>query len=221
VGEERIHIPAAAHTLAGFRAWAKSPECPEKARVSFIDQEIFIDMRPEELESHVYVKVKVDFGVVSVNKKKKLGRFYGDGCLVTNVEAELSTVPDSVFLLWESLKAGRSRLIPREGEAGEYMEIEGTPDWILEVVSNYTLLKDTRILRQKYHRAGIPEFWLVNTRGREIDFQILLCQADDYVISAPRGDWQKSSVFRQKFRLVRERGPLGFWEYTLQSKALR
>lgn len=221
VGRESIHIPATAHTLAGFRAWAKSPDCPEKAQVSFLDREIFIDLSPEELESHVQVKMEIDYVLMSLNKKQKLGRLYGDGCLVTNVEANLSTVPDSVFLLWRSLESGRVRLIPREGEEEEYMEIEGVPDWMLEVVSKYSVPKDTRILRQLYHRAGIPEFWLVNARGREIDFQILLREDADYVLSAPRGDWQKSPLFRQKFRLVRERGRHGLWEYTLQMKSLR
>jgi hypothetical protein len=47
-----ILVPPFAHTLAGFRAWAKSDDFPERGHISFIDQEIIIDMSPEELETH-------------------------------------------------------------------------------------------------------------------------------------------------------------------------
>ena len=47
-----IRIPARAATRAGFRAWALSDEFPERGRFSFINGELFIDMSPEELETH-------------------------------------------------------------------------------------------------------------------------------------------------------------------------
>jgi Uma2 family endonuclease len=37
------------------------------------------------------------------------------------------------------------------------MELEGTPDWVLEVVSQSSVAKDTKWLRESYHKAGIPE----------------------------------------------------------------
>lgn len=118
---------------------------------------------------------------------------------------------------WETLLAGKARLVPREGQPDHYREIEGTPDWVLEVVSDSSVKKDTKLLGAAYHRAGIPEYWIVDARGQKIFFQILLWQEKDYVTAA--GDhegWQNSNVFARGFRLTRQREELGLWEYTLE-----
>jgi Uma2 family endonuclease len=216
-----ILVPPAAHSLAGFRAWAKSEDFPERGRISFIDQEIIIDMSPEELETHNKVKVEVGRALANLNKKRKLGEFYGDRTLVTNVAANLSTEPDATFIRWKTFETERVRVIAREGKAGQYLEVEGTPDWVLEVLSDSSVGKDTRRLRAQYHRAGIPEYWLIDARGADIVFHILARGDSDYVESPGRGGWQRSRVFSQRFRLVRRRGRLNFWEYTLQMKPLR
>jgi Uma2 family endonuclease len=216
-----ILVPPSAHTLAGFRAWAKSDDFPERGRISFIDQEIIIDMSPEELETHNKVKVEVGYALVKLNKKRRLGEFYGDRTLVTNVAANLSTEPDATFIRWKTFETERVRLIAREGEEGQYLEVEGTPDWVLEILSDSSVGKDTRRLRAKYHRAGIPEYWLIDARGADIVFHILARGDSDYVESPGRGGWQRSRVFSRRFRLVRRRGRLNLWECTLQMKPLR
>jgi Uma2 family endonuclease len=219
--EHHVQLPLSALTLDGFRAWAKSEAFPERGRFSFIGQEVFVDMSPEELETHAAVKAEINYGVTKVNKKTKRGKFYPDGTLVTNVEASLSTEPDGTFVIWESLELGRVRLIPREGEQGEYLEIEGTPDWIMEIVSKFSVHKDTKTLREKYHKARIPEYWLINARGEEIDFQILVWQEAGYVARIGKRGWQVSRVFGRQFRLVRKKGRMNLWEYTLQIKPSR
>jgi Uma2 family endonuclease len=219
--EQKILIPATAHTLAGFRTWAKSDQFPDHGHISFINQEIIIDMSPEELETHVIVKMEIARVLLNFNRKKQFGKFYGDGTLVSNELANLSTEPDATFITWETLDAGRVRLIPRTGEKGQYIEVEGTPDWVLEIVSDNSVRKDTVRLRQRYHRAGIPEYWLVDARGEEISFQILLHGDTDYIASLGRNGWQESRVFGRKFRLIRQRDQRGFWDYTLQMKSIR
>ncbi len=219
--EQEVAIPASAHTLAGFRAWAKSDAFPERGRISFLDQEIVIDMSPEELETHAKVKAEVGRVLLNLNRRIKRGEFYPDGTLVTNVEANLSTEPDATFATWESLESGRVRLVPREGTEGQYLELEGSPDWVMEIVSRTSVQKDTRRLREKYHRARIGEYWLIDARGDEILFQILVRGEADYVAQTERGGWQTSVVFGRRFRLVRRRGRLNLWEYTLQVKPLR
>lgn len=218
-GREVI-VPASAHTLDGFRAWAKSSDFPECGRFSFIDQEIIVDMSPEELEKHNKVKGEIGYGVIHLNKKLKLGEFYSDGTLLTNVEAGLSTEPDGTFVTWTSFDTGRIRLIPREGEEGEYIELEGTPDCVMEVVSDSSVHKDTKKLRAQYFRAGIPEYWLIDARGPKIKFQILIRGDTDYVAAPGRAGWQESRLFRRRFRLVRRRNQANRWEYILQVKSL-
>lgn len=210
-----LHIPATAHTLAGFRAWVLSDDFPEHIRVAFIDQEIHLDMSQEELETHNKVKMEVSRVLLNLNREEKRGQFYGDGVLVTNEGAVVSNNPDGIFVLTRSLRSGRVRFVPRTGKAGQYIEIEGIPDWVMEVVSDSSVGKDTQRLRAAYQRAGIREYWLIDARGEDIVFQILYWRKNGYVAAPVQDGWQRSPVFGRRFRLERQRDPLGLWEYTL------
>jgi Uma2 family endonuclease len=217
--DREIHVPASALTLDGFRAWATSDDFPERVRITFIEQELFIDMSPEELETHSKLKATVGTTICVLNNRRDLGEYYPDGSLVTNPAAKLSTEPDGTFVLWESLESGRVRKVPRKDHKGEYMELAGSPDWVMEIVSRSTIRKDTQRLRAKYHRANVTEYWLINAFEEEMTFQILHHEPTGYVPAPQRGSWQYSRVFGRYFRLERQRGRMGFWKYTLRSKA--
>jgi Uma2 family endonuclease len=216
-----LRIPASALTLDGFRAWAKSDDFPERGRISFIYPEVFVDMSPEELQTHGQVKLAITLALGALVQKHDLGQFYPDRTLVTNEAAGLSTEPDSSFVTWEGLESGRVQLIPREEEPEQFLEVQGTPDWVMEIVSNTSVRKDTRRLREAYHRAGVPEYWLIDARGRDIAFEVLRHTPAEYVSAAGRSGWQRSDVIGRLFRLQRQRGRLGLWRYTLQGRAAR
>jgi Uma2 family endonuclease len=216
--EPAIRIPASATTLAGFRQWVLSDEFPEHLHVSYIQGELFIDMSPEEFTTHNRVKAEVVYAITRLIKERDLGHFYIDGMLLTNEAANLSTEPDAAFVSWESYEAGRLRLIPRKDKPGQYIELQGTPDWVVEIVSRSSVEKDTRSLRETYHRAGVPEYWIIDARSEEIDFQILRYRRDSYVAASPRGGWLRSRVFGRAFRLERRRDRMGCWDYTLRVK---
>src|SRR5262249_50276283 len=137
------------------------------------------------------------------------------GVLISNKAAQLSCNPDASFLSRESLHSGTVKVVPREGKRGGYREILGTPDWMLEVISESSVFKDMVRLRRAYHRAGIPEYWLVDARGEELVFQILIWRRNGYVSAPVHEGWQRSRVFAHEFRLERERDEFGLWEYTL------
>jgi Uma2 family endonuclease len=81
------------------------------------------------------------------------------------------------------------------------LELEGTPDWVLEVVSQSSVAQDTEWLRVSYHRAGIPEYWLIDARFDELSFQVLRRRRDRFAVVAARGGWCRSQVFGHSFRL--------------------
>ncbi len=86
---------------------------------------------------------------------------------------------------------------------------------MLEIVSNSSVSKDKRKLRQAYHQAGIREYWLIDARGDELEFQILHWRKKGY-LAAPRQDgWQRSQVFGRSFQLSRTRDRRGNWRYEL------
>jgi Uma2 family endonuclease len=215
---QSIHIPPSAHTLAGFRAWAKSDHFPQRGKYAFIGGTLYADLTMEEIETHNKVKTEITSSVYQRVKGKALGELYSDGVLVTNTEADVSNEPDAAFVAWATFESGRAHVIPREGHEGQFTEIEGTPDWMLEIVSRGSVVKDTKLLLEHYHRAGVREYWLVDARGAEIDFRILHRGGDGYAAAEVRNEWQRSEVFGCWFRLTRERGRQGRWQYTLECR---
>ena len=213
------HIPTSAMTLAGFRDWATSPEFPEHVCAAFINGGVYLDISNEDPELHVLVKTEVCRVLGNVNHEEKLGKLYSDGVLVSNEAAEVSNNPDASFLSRKTIRTGRGRVLPREGQEGRYREIEGTPDWVLEVISDSSVHKDTERLRAAYHAAGIREYWLIDARGEDIVFTILHWRKTGYAAAPVKDGWQRSKVFGRSFRLVRQRDEFGLWEYTLEVKA--
>jgi Uma2 family endonuclease len=210
-----LNVPTAAHTLAGFRAWALSDHVPEKLPVTFIRGEIFIDMSKEEIRSHSLVKTEVGGVLANLNNEVDLGHVYFHGVLVSNLAAKLSHNPDLMVISFSSLDAGRVRYIK---DKGRIVEIEGSPDMVAEIVSDSSMNKDTRDLRVAYHRAGIREYWIIDARGADIRFQILHWRKSGYV-AVPRADgWQRSRVFYRCFQLIRSKDRRGGWRYQLATK---
>ncbi len=206
-------------TLSQFRAWALSDDFPEKLRAHFVDEEIYLDMPNEELEAHNGVKTEITGVLRNINKQRKIGKLYSDGSLVSIPRAGVSNNPDSFFLSWETIESKKARLVPRKNVKDQYIEVEGSPDWLLEVVSRGSVKKDKVKLRRAYHRGKVGEYWLVDARGDEIEFTIFLWRKRGYVPAPVEDGWQYSECFGQWFRLTRERDRLGMWDYSLEVKS--
>lgn len=213
-----FRIPVSACTLDGFRAWVKSDELPDHLHVAFLGHEIFLDMSKEEIQSHALVKSAICRILMNVTAESNLGMFLLDGVLITNEAARVSNNPDATLVSRESIQSERVRFVPGAGEREQFLEIEGSPDWVMEIVSNSSVRKDTEQLLEAYYRAGISEYWLVDARGEELMFRILHWRKTGYAAAPQRAGWQRSRVFGRAFRLERKRNDLGFWEYTLQMK---
>jgi hypothetical protein len=214
---DRFHftVPASAQTHAGFRAWVTSGGCPERVRCAFLAGEVILDLSNEELETQVAVKGEITCVLARLVRDQKLGKFYGDGVLFSNVQARMSNNPYAVFLSRNALQSGLVTFVPTKGAGHQPIELSGTPDWVLEVVSRSSVSKDTQRLRAAYHRAGIPEFWLIDARGEEIAFHVLHHRKSGYVTAPVKDGWQRSRVFGRWFRLERARDEFDLWEYTL------
>lgn len=211
-----LRVPLTACTLDGFVDWVTSDDFPPFWRVSFLGQELFITMSPEELETHNKVRLTVTSTIYQLVNELDQGEVFTGGTLYTNEAAGLSTESDGLFVKWESYEAGRVRLVPRKNTPGQYMEVRGSADWALEIVSRTSQQKDTVILRDCYHRARVREFWLIDAMEDDIDFKILVWRSKGYVAVRPRDGWVKSPLFGCAFRLERRRNRVGHWQYTLR-----
>ena len=172
-------------------------------------------MSPESIESHNKVKTAVTAAVFNIVERRNLGEVYSDRTLLTHPGAGFSTEPDLCFATWETLTSRRLRFKPRAQRVEEAKELVGTPDLVVEIVSDSSVHKDLRSLRGAYARAGIPEYWLIDARASRIEFTVLRLTSGKYSPGAPVGRPQPSRVLGAKFRLTRAKNPAGNWTYRL------
>ena len=210
-------IPDWISDLDSFRRWARSDEFPESGQYSFLDREIWVDFSMEQLFSHNGVKVAVTYAIMALLQQIRSGKYVTDRMLLSNVTANLSTEPDGLYFHWSTLESGRLKLI--EGADEGCVELEGTPDMVLEVISRTSVRKDTVVLRDLYWQAGIPEYWLIDARGANPDFQILKHMAQGYQATESTSAGVFSGVFNRSFQLRQQADPLGHPEFFLEYSA--
>lgn len=213
---ESLRIPADAHTFEGFLRWLGSDEFPESGRIDFLAGEIEAEMSPEDLQTHGVVKVEVGAELHSLVRDHRLGQVFMDSTRVTAPAAGFSAEPDVVVVLWETLGSGRARFV--QDLTGP--SIEGSPDLIVEVISQHTESKDRKRLPSLCAKAGIPELWLIDARGRTVAFEIFTLSGGGYTAVAPDADgWLRSGRLPFWFRLRREPGfHPSTWLYTLEHR---
>ena len=218
--EESLRIPADASTFDGFRRWAHSPDFPETGRIDYLAGSLEIDMSPEDLHTHGSLKVAIAVALHAVVEAPDRGEIFVDRARVTSRFAALSVEPDVVVVLWESLRAGRLRYVPKSSnEPDRYTEIDGPPDVVVEVVSDSSVHKDTQRLPPIYARAGVPELWIAHTRDGEMRFAIHALQDSEYnPVERDAAGWFRSARLGVFVRLQRRKTAVGTWRYTLEHR---
>ncbi len=206
VGDEVV-IPGWVCDHASYRRWAVSDDYPESGWISYLDGAINVDLSMEEFITHNQVKYAFNGSIFTVLTLNPTGRYVPDRMLYSNTIAGLTTEPDGLYAHWRTLQSGQLRLIA--GKKAGYVELEGTPDMVLEIVSQTSQKKDTVTLRELYARARIPEYWLVDARSEPCRFEILELTNGEYQSVPSENGWIRSKVFGMFFQLVREIDPLG------------
>lgn len=213
-----IVVPPTVRNWRGYRDWALSSNFPEQGHISFVNGEILIDMSPERIDTHSLVKLQVSAVLSTLVQTIKSGYMLPDRVLLSNEQAGVSTEPDALFVGRDSLSKGLVQFVPGGTNPLGAQEVVGRPDWVLEVLSLSSRKKDKVLLREGYHRAGIPEYWLIDALGNEIDFQMLLRKEKDYEPAVAQDGWLSSPTFGKSFKLERILHEDGFLEYTLHMK---
>jgi Uma2 family endonuclease len=219
--DEDFQIPAEVFTLGRFRQWSQSDRFPEQGRIDYLNGVVEVDLSPENLYSHGVVKTAIAAELYVQIVKTGRGNVFGDRTRVVSVAAELSAEPDVVVVLWESLRGGRVREVPASsGAPGQFVELEGAPDLIVEIVSDRSVRKDRETLPGTYAAAGVRELWTVDARGGELQFEVRVLGRSGYQLLPVDGEgWVSSSLLGQSCRLVRRPGELSRWAYELEIAA--
>jgi Uma2 family endonuclease len=202
--------------IESFRRWTDTDDFPERGRIWWLRGKVWIDMSREQVFTHILVKTRITVCLDQLVEEGQLGLFLGDGLLLSNFAADISGNPDATFISNDTFQSDRVRLI--EGAKGGYVEIQGSPDMVLEVVSQSSVEKDTQVLRRAYWEAGVTEYWLVDARKEPLKFDILRHTARGYTASRKQDGWVKSAVFGKSFRLTQQADARGHPAYTLAVK---
>jgi Uma2 family endonuclease len=216
--ESRIMIPGGIDSLAAYRRWAESDAYPQTGWISYLNGTIWVDPSMEEFISHNRIKQAFNGMFYTILIHDASGCWVPDRMLLVNEEANLSTEPDGLFYFWETMRSERLRLVP--GKRSGYTELEGTPDTVLEIISESSKTKDMRDLRDLYWKAQIPEYWLVDARTENVRFDILRHAKDGYEESPIEDGWVRSDLLQRCFRIERSLDPVGLAQFVVAAKSL-
>lgn len=204
--------------LPAFRLWARSPEFPARGRIDYLAGTVDVDLSAEELQSHGALKVKLVARISQIIEEDDRGQVFTDRTRLSSQDASLSCEPDILFVSFESLQSGRCRYLAGS-KSDRLVEVEGSVDLVVEIVSDSSAGKDTRRLPPLYARAGVQELWLVDARGAEVDFRIFELEEGGYGPVAPdEHGFLHSRALDRRFKIEREpwRVP-GTWRYSILS----
>jgi Uma2 family endonuclease len=220
--EGGLRIPAGVHDFEEFRRWSCSDQFPEQGRIDYLQGDVEVDMSPEELFTHGTPKAAIGAGLYTLIGLPDLGLVFIDRARVVSPGARLSVEPDIVVVLRESLDANRVRPVAST-RPGRYLELEGAPDLVVEILSDSSVAKDRKRLPHLYAQAGIPELWLTDARREPLSFEIWTLGKDGYTRVPPDGPgpdaWTASPLLRRRFRLRRlDAHGSGFVNYKLESE---
>jgi Uma2 family endonuclease len=221
IDEENFRIPEDAFTFEGFQRWIDSGDFPETGRIDYLEGDVEVDMSPEDLYTHSAVKTAITLKLGNLVVESDLGDVFIDRARVRSRFAGLSVEPDIVVVFGRSLEAGKVRLMPAAARKGpdRFSALEGAVDLVVEIVSDGSVKKDTKRLPKLYARAGVPELWIVDARGDDLQFRIHALRDSSYVTVEPDSEgWIRSPQLGVDFRLVRRRSSPSPWRYTLKHR---
>lgn len=210
-----------AESLSRFRRWSQSAEFPERGRIDYLCGTAEVDLSPGDLYTHGAVKTAVTARLFTLIEEEGRGSVFVDRTRIVSPQAGLSVEPDVMVVLWRSLQEGRIREVPaaRAGE-GRFVELEGAPDLVVEVVSDGSASKDLERLPSLYAAAGVPELWTVDARGEELLFLIQVLTGEGYVPQATDAEgWVASPLLGRLCRVSRRKTEVSRWTYRLEVKA--
>ena len=217
VQDEKLEVPLWVIDHSSFLEWIRSGNVPDSLRVGYIHDHVWIDTMSERAFAHNQLKAWITAVLLHLINDDSQGVFFTDGMLFTSETERFSTVPDGMFASQSTIDHGLIRLSGgRDGH--EDTEVLGTPDLMIEVVSDNSEEKDTEWLVSKYWAAGIREYWVVDGRTNPLRFTIYRWRSRGYVSVRKQAGWLLSAVFGRSFRFVPGPEQLGFKTYRFEVK---
>jgi Uma2 family endonuclease len=196
--DDALCIPAEVVDLDTFRAWVRSEQFPARGQFSFLDRQVWV----ERGESQTHDQLRAE--IVAVLSRTPLdhagpGQLAAGRLLLSNPFNNWATQPDGLYVAWQTMHTGAVSHVQRSKQG--LVEVEGTPDMVLEVIGPASTRRDTEVLRRLYSQACIGEYWLADARLEPPHLSVLQLGGEDYLPVEPEDGWVMSPLFGQAFRL--------------------
>ena len=137
--EDQIKIPGNVATLTAFRHWSLSESFPKRGRIDWVGSRIEVDRSPEDLFTHGTLKTAIVASLWPLARRKGYNLFTGE-TRISSIVGNLSTEPDVVAVSDAAIDTDRVKLTPKAGgEADRFVELEGGPELVVEIVSDAAL----------------------------------------------------------------------------------
>jgi len=214
VNDVELHVPGWVVDIESFRKWTDTEEFPDRGHVWWLRGEVWADMSKEQIFSHLAIKQEFSRVLGNLAVGDCPGMLIPDGLLLSNFTADISGNPDATFISNATADSDRVRLI--EGAKEGFVEVQGSPDMVLEVISDSSVEKDTVTLFDAYWKAGVSEYWLVDARQEALQFEIFRHGPKGYKRGAKKQGWLVSNVFDKSFRLTVTKNRSGHPKYSLE-----
>ena len=214
-GAEQVAMPAWVRDYESFHRWTHSAAFPDEGKVCFINGKVWLDLSMEERLSHNRVRTEVGAVLHRLMKETKFGEYLSEGMRYGHRETQLSTEPDGIIVSQEARRTERVRYVG--GERGLHTELVGSPEIVIEVVSESSEAKDTEWAMSAYFDADIAEYWVIDARDEDdIRFDIYKRGKKEFAAAKKSGGWSKSAVLGKSFRLTQVEDADGEPEFTFE-----
>lgn len=210
-----LRVPAWVVDHPSFLKWLRSGAVPEDVQVGYINNEVWVETMPERAFPHNKIKTLIARVLDGLVEDNNLGVYFGDGMTFTSEEGGFTSVPDGIFISQKSID---ERLVKLTGGKRSHQDTElvGTPDLLVEVVSDSSEYKDTEWLMANYWNAGVTEYWVIDGRTEPLRFTIHRRGPKGYAAVRKNEGWSRSGVLGRSFRFVERSQKLGFTTYRLE-----
>lgn len=209
-----INIPGWVADIDSFRRWTDAEDFPERGNVWWLCGGVWADMSKEQVFTHTCLKGDVFAVLANLVKADRPGLVFIGGPFFSNPAADIAGKPDGLFLSNATLASDRARFIEEPG--GGVTELQGSPDMVLEVVSDSSEEKDLVTLPDAYWKAGVTEYWVVDARNDAVKFDIFRHTPKEFKRTPKKHGWMASGVFGKAFRLTAGKDEAGHPEFTLE-----
>ncbi len=131
---------------------------PEDTKYELIEGELL--MTPSPIPKHQRISIRLAATIFKFVTEKDLGEVFDAPCDVC-LDNKNVVQPDILFI-----SKDRVNII---GEKN----IQGTPDFIIEIISENTAYRDTIQKKRLYAKFGVKEYWIVAPEDKIVEFYFL------------------------------------------------